>query len=847
MAARLQMGTRLETTAGLWKSTMEEVGRLAQSLRARVATQGAKLLESREKRLESTTARESVNLRKAVAGERKRLGDNSSVSDVISVTQSKNGKGHSLTISSCTAVWLIEALNHPPLAREGWNITRYEDQSATKFSWESNSFGSFVKISSGNEKNLKHLFIPVGFNSEGIKLFVNTLIEVDFETGTRLVDEGWKCSSNCLPTGMLEEESKESGYKHLVDSLMEKELEHRKHIPDEVPHIDQESLKIIDQVIRDNRNLFRRSVANKRFFESLNKGSKISGFLSLCKTGYAGSAQSFMWCSRMNGGHFSLECQSLHGKSSAPRLQAAYYPNKPDLFKGLKPGKSYAAATIAQANQVTTINLPHRSVDKFKGLPCISFSKEEVETLAAKPHSLKLLQRYHPDTTERTMESSSSNPRSRVSTHILLNFSSDDDFHRCFKRREWSLGAYKMLISKWTPNFDPNVESPIMPIWISIKNLPIHFHAKESLMQIARIFGNPIKLDSTTENFGRPSIARICVEVDISQPQTNKFFILNGEQPVLLEAFYEEVPLFCPECKAISRHKESCTHFKHADSQTKVQARSLDRNIPKGSGKEPVKKQFQQKTDKTPVPSTSLSQTSQTLQDKNHHSIASKLQRLAILIQQHKVSFAFIIEPKSSIKKIIKFQLELGFTNSISTSNNKIWLMWKDICFSYINHFETDQILTAHLTCHISNLEIFISGIYGKHTVEERKDLWGSIMAHSKKETQACILGGDFNTITSLDHYKGKSSPNLQDDIMCGGAILRTGTGRFIGAKSAIIQGTENSEEGELASALMGLKWAVLIIPNRRDNKTKLSKSKAKEHDMMNREPRTKNKVLEIG
>lgn len=57
---------------------------------------------------------------------------------------------------------------------------------------------------------------------------------------------------------------------------MEKELEQRKHIPDEEPHIDQESLKIIDQVIRDNRNLFRRSVANKRFLESLNRGEIIS-------------------------------------------------------------------------------------------------------------------------------------------------------------------------------------------------------------------------------------------------------------------------------------------------------------------------------------------------------------------------------------------------------------------------------------------------------------------------------------------------------------------------------------------------------------------------------------------
>ncbi|VFQ86944.1 unnamed protein product [Cuscuta campestris] len=335
--------------------------------------------------------------------------------------------------------------------------------------------------------------------------------------------------------------------------------------------------------------------------------------------------------------HPNSSNQSLHGKSSAPLLQAASYPNKPGLFKGLKPGKSYAAATIAQANQVTTINLPHRSVDKFKGLPCISFSKEEVENLAAKFSKALVgtffFNRPSLDFIRTTLERMGFIGFSVTlidSTHILLNFSSDDDFHRCFKQREWSLGAYKMLISKWTPNFDPNIESPIMPIWISIKNLPIHFHAKESLMQIARIFGNPIKLDSTTKNFGRPSIARICVEVDISQPQTNKFVILNGEQPVLLEAFYEEVPLFCPECKGISRHKESY------------------------------------------------------------------------------------------------------------------------------------QILTAHLTCHISNLEIFISGIYGKHTIEERKDLWGSIMAHSKKETQAWILGGDFNTITSLDHYKGKSSPNLQ-------------------------------------------------------------------------------------
>ncbi|RAL47810.1 hypothetical protein DM860_011395 [Cuscuta australis] len=327
----------------------------------------------------------------------------------------------------------------------------------------------------------------------------------------------------------------------------------------------------------------------------------------------SGGASGHPPSSTPSSSHPNSSSQSLHGKSSAPRLPPPW-----KIFSPTTSGSPFSSK-----------NRPlQRSVDKYKGLPCISFSKEEIENLATKFSKALVgtlfFNRPSVDFIRTTLERMGFIGFSVTlidSTHILLNFSSDDDFHCCFKRREWSLGAYKMLISKLTPNFDPNVESPIMPIWISIKNLPIHFHAKESLMQIARIFGNPIKLDSTTENFGRPSIARICVEVDISQPQTNKFFILNGEQPMLLKAFYEEVPLFCPDCKGISRHKESCKHFKHADSQTKTQARFLDRNIPKGSGKDPVKKQYQQKTDKSSDPGTSLSQTSQTLQDKNHHSL----------------------------------------------------------------------------------------------------------------------------------------------------------------------------------------------------------------------------------
>ncbi|RAL47147.1 hypothetical protein DM860_014041 [Cuscuta australis] len=82
-----------------------------------------------------------------------------------------------------------------------------------------------------------------------------------------------------------------------------------------------------------------------------------------------------------------------------------------------------------------------------------------------------------------------------------------------------------MKESKWTPNFDPRYESPFLPIWVAIKNLPIHLHDRKSLLDGAQVFGKPIKLDATTESFGRPSLARVCVEVDISQPQITKFCV----------------------------------------------------------------------------------------------------------------------------------------------------------------------------------------------------------------------------------------------------------------------------------------------------------------------------------
>ncbi|VFQ99288.1 unnamed protein product [Cuscuta campestris] len=66
-------------------------------------------------------------------------------------------------------------LSHPPLAREGWVISKYEGNLQAKSHWDSNQFGNFVRISAGNDREVSNICIPTGRHSEGIKLFVKAL------------------------------------------------------------------------------------------------------------------------------------------------------------------------------------------------------------------------------------------------------------------------------------------------------------------------------------------------------------------------------------------------------------------------------------------------------------------------------------------------------------------------------------------------------------------------------------------------------------------------------------------------------------------------------------------------
>lgn len=74
-----------------------------------------------------------------------------------------------------------------------------------------------------------------------------------------------------------------------------------------------------------------------------------------------------------------------------------------------------------------------------------------------------------------------------------------------------------MRVTKWSPDYDPTIDVPIVPVWVSLLGLLVHFHQREALFQIGRMTGTPMKLDMVTAENLRPSVARYCVELDVSQ------------------------------------------------------------------------------------------------------------------------------------------------------------------------------------------------------------------------------------------------------------------------------------------------------------------------------------------
>ncbi|KAG8383409.1 hypothetical protein BUALT_Bualt04G0009700 [Buddleja alternifolia] len=99
--------------------------------------------------------------------------------------------------------------------------------------------------------------------------------------------------------------------------------------------------------------------------------------------------------------------------------------------------------------------------------------------------------------------------------HDWIRLFYPNDYAWVWMKQTWYFDWFPMRILKWTSNFDPKEESPIMPIWINVFGLKPHWFHRQFLYHVARLIGKPLKIDEATLRISNPVVARKCVKINV--------------------------------------------------------------------------------------------------------------------------------------------------------------------------------------------------------------------------------------------------------------------------------------------------------------------------------------------
>ncbi|XP_060188384.1 uncharacterized protein LOC132617405 [Lycium barbarum] len=124
---------------------------------------------------------------------------------------------------------------------------------------------------------------------------------------------------------------------------------------------------------------------------------------------------------------------------------------------------------------------------------------------------------------------------------VFLDFSNEDDFKTVWYRRSIEIDEQVMWLEKWTPEFKPHKDSPVVLVWVLLPGLPFHLHSWNYIKQIVAPIGTPLMMDPATENRTRPSMAKVRVEVNLTETKINSISIGTENENCPRKGFYQKL------------------------------------------------------------------------------------------------------------------------------------------------------------------------------------------------------------------------------------------------------------------------------------------------------------------
>ncbi|XP_058774346.1 uncharacterized protein LOC131648621 [Vicia villosa] len=160
--------------------------------------------------------------------------------------------------------------------------------------------------------------------------------------------------------------------------------------------------------------------------------------------------------------------------------------------------------------------------------------------------------------------------------YFIVRFKDSEDQSKVMEQGPYFIYGKPLFLKYWTMDFELKANLlRVLPLWITLPNLPLYLWGRKSISKITSALGRPITTDECTTRKLCISYARVLVEVDITRPMKETISIQDHsgkewEQKVE----YEWRPKYCQTCLKIGH---DCSLKKPTDS-TRRRVRCLFHN-----------------------------------------------------------------------------------------------------------------------------------------------------------------------------------------------------------------------------------------------------------------------------
>lgn len=130
---------------------------------------------------------------------------------------------------------------------------------------------------------------------------------------------------------------------------------------------------------------------------------------------------------------------------------------------------------------------------------------------------------------------------------------------RVLRRGMWNIGNIPLVVTKWTPDeLKEKQEVKSIPLWVHLKNVPMHMLSWEGLSFIASAAGFPVRLHPETASCSNFKLAKVFINVDLSKELPQRMTFTKNGKAFTVEFIFPWLPLRCLRCGKWGHVEKAC-------------------------------------------------------------------------------------------------------------------------------------------------------------------------------------------------------------------------------------------------------------------------------------------------